>query len=210
MHTTTGTAPGAAPRRARTAGTAAALAGILALTMTTGCTGVLRSLSSDTGADHDQKADRFVLTTHDLALSLPGQWKVVDPEDDLDEIDEELGGSYEYDFNLANGRTVVRARAVPRTTIRAVRPARCLDALAAALTAKGWSRGPDMRAQRDGVAGMGFAGTRAGRYQEAWCYRSNHDAAVVLTVSVPDSDDSSADHRAVGSLLDDVAWRAKD
>lgn len=171
-----------------------ALASAFVLT-TTSCTGFLRSISSDNAVDWEQTATEYRFESRDLTLQLPGQWRSVHPDD-------ELAGAYEYDTTMAQDQVSIRLWAKAGRT----RVVNCGRELTQTLTAAGWKLERDLDEDLAGLRGVGFAGSRDGRYQHAWCVASNQSARVLVIIQVPHTPDAAEriDSLVAGAL----SWKA--
>lgn len=170
--------------------------GAMILLGATGCTGFLRGINSDNQVEWESTVDHYLFDSRDLTLSLPGEWDYFRGGIDR------LPGSSEYDTTLTSDDVQVRYRAeVERGQVVA-----CGTELVDELTAQGWQLVAEVDQQVAGQRGVGFTGTRDGRFQQALCFRSDQGAKVYLIVSVP-AGPQAPDQ--IAALLDEaLVWKS--
>lgn len=167
----------------------------LALFGVTGCSeGFVREISIDESSDTGQKSGHYLVDSSDLTWKLHGNWR-------MSRIEDKLKGLSDYDHQVFQGETTVRVRA----EIRRIRLDLCADQIADALAESGWKKTSDLDGQIADKDGQGFEATRNDRYQQVWCFRSNHDAMVIIIVSTTES--ASAQPTVSSLLHQTIAWK---
>lgn len=153
------------------------LAAMMLAISLSGCTGLLRSMSSDNRVDSTLDENGYRLDTRDFTLNLPGQWDWLRGDAVI-----ELPNASEYNVGVANADGVwVQARA----EVRRGTTSDCAVELGRDLPELGWN--VDGRYDSSvNVNGLDAALVRAnkdGRELRAYCFRSEQAALVYLFVT---------------------------
>lgn len=180
-----------ATRRLLAAGTVLALA-------LSGCTGFLRSISSDNAVDYEQTADHYWFSSRDFTITLPGQWESVD-----DQI-VDLTGAYEYDTNKQNAEHLtVRMRA----EVGRQDDGDCIKNLYGQLLDQGWgARGRSFEVEIAGQQGSRLDTQREGVQLYAYCLPSDQSAMVILMLASPEALEQTPE-QADALLSEGIVWK---